>query len=341
MFSAMKFIFLIFFAKIVVMYAFPIHILSVIRANSAQNRMILQGSKKHDLDTTKIYGPNGEDKIWGFLRRDAAIEAAHEPILASFMHASVLSQSSLEHSLAFHLSNLLASPAMISTQLQALFLETFRDYHFFKDSLRFDIVAVVQRDPAVRAYTDVLLYFKGFHALQTHRVAHWLWQKGRKTLGMCFFYFFYHWVLRISFVALFLHSRANAAFQIDIHPGAQLGTGILIDHGTGVVIGETAIVGDNVSMLHKVTLGGTGSQTGSRHPVVGDGVLLGAGSTLLGPIKVGQGANIGASSMVIGDVPEHSVAVGVPARILLRPKPEESSYSPALTMDTNMLFFDI
>lgn len=141
-------------------------------------------------------------------------------------------------------------------------------------------------------------------------------------------------------LALFLHSRANAVFQIDIHPGARLGTGILIDHGTGVVIGETAIVGDNVSMLHKVTLGGTGLKTGRRHPTIGDGVLLGAGSTLLGPIKVGHGANIGASSMVIGDVPNSAVAVGVPAKIILR-KSNESSFSPALTMETNALYFDI
>ena len=142
-----------------------------------------------EMDSIQIYGPNGEDLVWQALRRDAAAEAAQEPILASFMHASVLSQASLENSLAFHLSNLLASPAMISTQLQALFLEALNDSQSFRDSLRSDIVAVVARDPAVKSYTDVLLYFKGFHALQTHRVAHWLWGKGRKTLGMSFPFF--------------------------------------------------------------------------------------------------------------------------------------------------------
>ena len=227
---------------------------------------------------------------------------------------------------------------MISTQLQALFMEALENSQEFRESLRMDIMAVLTRDPAVKSYTDVLLYFKGFHALQTHRVAHWLWINKRKTL------------------ALFLHSRANSVFQIDIHPGAKLGTGILIDHGTGVVIGETAIVGDNVSMLHKVTLGifpfpfhrssfynnslgGAGRRNINRHPVIGNGVLLGAGATLLGPIKVGDGANIGASSMVVGDVPSRGVAVGVPAKIILRRT--ESAYSPALTMDTNMLFFEI
>jgi serine O-acetyltransferase len=147
--------------------------------------------------------------------------------------------------------------------------------------------------------------------------------------------------IRIFCTALFLHSRANTVFHIDIHPGAQLGNGILIDHGTGVVIGETARVGDNVSMLHKVTLGGAGIKDVIRHPQVGDGVLLGAGATLLGPIHVGTGAHIGACSMVLEDVPAYSVAVGVPARIISRKIPITSTYSPALTMETNMFFFDI
>jgi serine O-acetyltransferase len=143
-------------------------------------------------------------------------------------------------------------------------------------------------------------------------------------------------------VALYLHSRANSVFQIDIHPAATLGSGIMIDHGTGVVIGETAKVGNNVSMLHKVTLGGTGIRRHTvRHPQVGDGVLLGAGATLLGPINIGAGANIGACSMVVEDVPSQCVAIGVPARILYRKTSTSSSYVAALTMETNTLFFDI
>ena len=181
---------------------------------------------------------------------------------------------------------------MISTQIQALFLEAFENSVAFRHSIRCDILAVMERDPAVKTAPDVSLYCKGFQALQAHRVSHWLWKSGRPTL------------------ALFLHSRANTVFQIDIHPGAQLGDGVFIDHGTGVVIGETAVVGDNVSMLHKVTLGGSGNKDVQRHPIVGNGVLLGAGATLLGNIRIGDGAHIGACSMVLEDIPAYIVAVG-------------------------------
>jgi len=275
------------------------------------------------IDPESTFGPNGEDLVWEALRQDAVAEAAREPLLASFMHASILSHSSLERCLAYHMANLLNSPAMISTQIQALFLEAFEDSDEFRQSLRLDILAVMTRDPAIKSYTDVLLYFKGFQALQSHRVAHWLFRSGRTTL------------------ALFLQSRSNTVFHIDIHPGATLGDGLMIDHGTGVVIGETARVGNNVSMLHKVTLGGAGNKDVIRHPQVGDCVLLGAGATLLGPITVGNGAHIGACSMVLEDVPSYSVAVGVPARIISRNLPEGAQYSPALTMETNMFFFDI
>mmetsp|Transcript_13777 Transcript_13777/g.30387 ORF Transcript_13777/g.30387 Transcript_13777/m.30387 type:complete len:334 (+) Transcript_13777:159-1160(+) len=275
------------------------------------------------IDPDMTFGPNGEDLVWEALRSDAKEEASKEPLLASFMHASILSHKSLERCLAYHMANLLNSPAMISTQIQALFLEAFEGSDEFRQSLRLDILAVMIRDPAIKSYTDVILYFKGFQALQTHRVSHWLWHKGRITL------------------ALFLQSRSNTVFHIDIHPGATLGNGLLIDHGTGVVIGETARVGDNVSMLHKVTLGGSGNKDVIRHPQVGDCVLLGAGATLLGPITVGNGAHIGACSMVLEDVPSYSVAVGVPAKIISRNLPVGAQYSPALTMETNMFFFDI
>lgn len=305
-------------------------------SNPFSSRLFVGTDCKFALDYQTLYGPNGEDLVWQALRNDAQLESSREPLLASFMHASILSHSSLERSLAFHMSNLLSSPAMLSTQIQALFLEAFETSACFRASVRIDVQAVATRDPAVKTLTDVLLYFKGFHALQTHRVANLLWRDGRKTL------------------ALYLHSRANAVFQIDIHPGAELGKGILIDHGTGVVIGETAVVGDNVSMLHKVTLGGTGTRKVKRHPHIGNGVLLGAGATLLGPITVGDGTHIGAGSMVLDDIPSYSVAVGVPARIITRkviPKQLSSSDAassssegpviPALTMETNSLYFDI
>jgi serine O-acetyltransferase len=181
---------------------------------------------------------------------------------------------------------------MIATQIQALLLEVFEKDTNFKYSLRQDILAVLDRDPAVKSSTDVILYFKGFQALQTHRVSHWLWKNDRGTL------------------ALFLNSRLNSVYNIDIHPGAKLGTGILIDHGTGIVIGATAVVGNNVSMLHQVTLGGAGKVNVERHPKIQDGVLLGAGATLLGNITIGEGSNIGARSMVVDDIPPNCVVVG-------------------------------
>ena len=163
---------------------------------------------------------------------------------------------------------------------------------------RADIVAVTERDPACTSPLDPLLWFKGYHALQTSRVAHWLWLQGRKTL------------------AHFLQSRASALFGLDIHPGARIGKGIFIDHGTGVVIGETAVVEDGVSMLHGVTLGGTGKERGDRHPKVRRGVLLGAGAKVLGNIEIGACAKIAAGSVVLAPVPAGCTAAGVPARII-------------------------
>ena len=172
-------------------------------------------------------------------------------------------------------------------------------YHTnFKQSIRDDLQAVVDRDPACRSYLDALLYFKGFQALQTHRVAHWLWRSGRDTLA---FYF---------------QSQMNQIFQIDIHPAARIGTGVFLDHGTGVVIGETAVIGHNVSMLHSVTLGGSGRKHVDRHPKIGNGVLLGAGASVLGNVHVGAGSLVGACSLVLEPIPPHSVAVGVPAKIV-------------------------
>ncbi|KAG2483383.1 hypothetical protein HYH03_017735 [Edaphochlamys debaryana] len=163
-----------------------------------------------------------------------------------------------------------------------------------------DMQAVYDRDPACDKFSQVLLNFKGFQAVQCQRLAHWLWGRGRKTL------------------ALALQSHTSEVFHVDIHPAASLGRGIMLDHATGVVIGETAVVGDNVSMLHRVTLGGSGSGRGVRHPRIGHGVLLGAGAVVLGPVKVGSGAKVGAGSVVLTDLPDHVVAVGVPARVVRR-----------------------
>jgi serine O-acetyltransferase len=155
------------------------------------------------------------------------------------------------------------------------------------------------------------LYFKGFHALQTHRIGHWLWNHGRESL------------------ALFFQNQMSVEFGVDIHPAARLGHGIMLDHATGVVIGETAVVGNNVSILQSVTLGGTGKDEGDRHPKIGDGVLISAGAKILGNIRVGDGAKVGAGSVVLENVPAHTTVAGVPARIVGRP----SSDQPALEMD--------
>ena len=266
-----------------------------------------------DIDASlpvSVYDPGrGIDLVWDLMRQEAQREAAREPLLVSFIYSTILNHPSLESALAFHLSNRLASPAMLSIQIMSLFEEAFgydeggsnrsmsRPFTLGKN-LRADILAVRDRDPACTCLPDVFLYFKGFHALQTHKVSHYLWTNGRKTL------------------AYFFQSQMAQIFQIDIHPNADIGRGIMIDHGTGVVIGETAVLGDNCSVLHHVTLGGSGRKGEDRHPKIGNGVLLGAGCTVLGNIHVGDGCQIGAGTLVISDLPPHSVAVGVPARII-------------------------
>lgn len=229
--------------------------------------------------------------------RDAA-EA--EPLLASFLFSTVLNHRALHNALAFHLANKLASPAMPSTMLMKLFMEvmTGPEGPSFCADVRHDLLAVMERDPACAHFIEALLYFKGFHALQAYRVAHILWTHGRAPLA-------YH-----------LQSQVSQELQVDIHPAAVIGPGAFFDHATGVVIGETAVIGRNVSMLHHVTLGGSGKGHGLRHPRLGDGVLVGAGATILGNVAVGDGVQIGACSLVLEDVPAHSTVVGVPARVV-------------------------
>lgn len=238
------------------------------------------------------------DAVWELMRWEAFQEAQREPLLVSFLHSSILNHKTLESSLAFLLANRLASQAMISTQVQSLILEALDEDDSIGRSLRADIMAVRDRDPACTCLPDVFLYFKGFHALQTYRVAHVLWKAGKKVL------------------AHYLQSQMSQSFQIDIHPNATLGSGIMLDHGTGIVIGETARVGHNCSILHHVTLGGSGKKGRDRHPKVGEGVLLGAGASVLGNVAIGDGCQVGAGTLVITDLPSHCVAVGVPAKII-------------------------
>eukprot|EP00955_Chlamydomonas_euryale_P041912 352159-Chlamydomonas_euryale.AAC.9 len=240
-------------------------------------------------------------QLWQAMRDEAERDAMGEPALASFLYSTVLAHASLEKSLAFMLANKLGDDTTLgAVQLVSLFDSAYERDPDIVDAAVADLLACVDRDPACEKYSQCLLYFKGFQAIQCHRVAHWLASNGRVAL------------------ALALQSRASQVFHVDIHPGAMIGRGVLLDHATGVVIGETAVVGDNVSMLHHVSLGGSGTGDGIRHPTVGHGVLLGAGASVLGPVVIGAGSKVGAGSVVVSDLPSHAVAVGVPAKVIKR-----------------------
>jgi serine O-acetyltransferase len=238
------------------------------------------------------------DPVWEKIREAAQAAAAGEPVLTGMLHATILSQPKFEGALSYHLARLAGTTEVPAALIRQIFDEALAADPGIGLAARFDIVAVADRDPACTSHLDPLLWFKGYHALQTYRVAHWLWMQGRHAL------------------AHYLQSRGSALFGLDIHPGAAIGKGIFIDHGTGVVIGETAVVEDGVSMLHGVTLGGTGKERGDRHPKVRRGVLLGAGAKVLGNIEIGRCAKIAAGSVVLEPVPAGCTAAGVPARII-------------------------
>lgn len=248
--------------------------------------------------------------VWSHVREEAAREAAREPVLARVLEEAVLARDSLEDALAFVLGQKLAG-AVGAAALREVVSKAMADDPAVGRSVRADLRAVVARDPACRGYAVPLLWFKGFHAIQAHRIAHHLWTAGRHAL------------------ALHLQNRSAEVLAADIHPAARIGKGILLDHGTGLVIGETAVVEDDVSMLHEVTLGGTGKESGDRHPKIRRGVLIGAGAKVLGNIVVGEGAKIGAGSVVVHEVQPHTTVAGVPARPVGRP----ASALPALEMD--------
>lgn len=257
---------------------------------------------------------NPQTDIWQIIRRETEEAARTEPMLASFLHMTVLRHESLAHVLAFHLSSKLASPSMDARALYELFLHALKSDESIVESALCDIQACYDRDPACDQYCLPLLYFKGFHAIQAHRINHCLWKEGRKTL------------------AYFLQNRASEVFGVDVHPAARFGCGIMIDHGTGVVIGETAVLGNDISILHGVTLGGSGKESGDRHPKVGDGVMIGANASILGNIRINECAKIGAGSVVVADVPPFTTVVGVPARAV----GNKSQAKPSAEMDQNL-----
>jgi len=251
------------------------------------------------------------DPIWEKIRGEAEEDARQEPLLASFLYSVVLNHKSLEDALSYLLASKLGNPTLPTPSLRDLIDEAFRDDPGIGVAFRADIEAVMTRDPACRGYSLPLLYFKGFHSIQAYRVAHYYWERNRKPL------------------ALFLQSNISEVFAVDIHPGARLGKGLLFDHATSIVIGETAVIEDDFSMLHEVTLGGTGKEGGDRHPKIGRGVLIGAGAKVLGNVRIGEGAKIGAGSVVLEDVPPHCTVAGVPARTIGYP----AHALPALEMD--------
>jgi serine O-acetyltransferase len=254
------------------------------------------------------------DPIWSALREQAEQLAESEAELASFAHATILKHERLEQALSYHLAKKIGGEDLSSMQVREIFEDAFVAEPAMGEAVRADLSAVFQRDPACHSYLQAFLFFKGFHALQSYRVAHYLWLQGRKTM------------------ALFVQNRMSDLFAVDIHPAARLGRGIMIDHATGVVIGETAVVGDDVSMLHGVTLGGTGKQNEDRHPKVGRGVLLSAGAKVLGNIEIGEYSRVGAGSVVLKPVPPHTTVAGVPARVIGK----AGSPRPSQDMDHNL-----
>ncbi|MDG6236874.1 serine O-acetyltransferase [Glaesserella parasuis] len=238
------------------------------------------------------------DLIWQNIRNEAQELVNREPMLASFFHATILKHHHLGDALSYILANKLANAIMPAIALKGIIEEAYQADPQIIASAACDIEAVRTRDPAVDKWSTPLLYLKGYHALQSYRVTHYLWQQGRKAL------------------AIYLQNEISVAFDVDIHPAARVGCGIMLDHATGIVVGETAVIENDVSILQGVTLGGTGKEHGDRHPKIREGVMIGAGAKILGNIEIGRYSKIGANSVVLQAVPEYATAAGVPARII-------------------------
>lgn len=252
--------------------------------------------------------------VWELLRDEARRVSEEEPTLRALVEDVILSRDTAAAALGARLARRLAREDMPRSSMEPLLTEVFENHPLVVHAATRDLLAMFQRDPACFSPLEPLLFFKGFLALTTHRVAHQFWLDGRRWL------------------ALYLQSVASEVFAVDIHPAARIGCGILLDHATSFVVGETAIIEDDVSILHEVTLGGTGKETGDRHPIVRSGVLLGAGAKILGRVEIGTGAKVGAGSVVLADVPPHKTVAGVPAVIV----GESSEQNPAIEMNQNL-----
>ena len=261
--------------------------------------------------SAKIVGLGGVDPVFTQIRTEAEEIVRREPEVAGFVLGTVLNQSNLEGAIIQRLADRLDKQEVPGDLIRQTFLDMIARDPSIAEAFRADLMAVADRDPACTRFIEPLLYFKGFHAIQTHRLAHALWKAGRKDFS------------------LYLQSRSSEVFQCDIHPAARVGKGIFLDHATGLVVGSTAVIEDEVSILHGVTLGGTGKERGDRHPKIRRGVLIGAGAKIIGNIEVGQCARVAAGSVVLASVAARKTVAGVPARVV----GEAGCAEPARSMD--------
>src|SRR5882762_6573600 len=277
--------------------------------------------------TKKASALDKVDPVWARIRGEAEEVVRREAELATFIYSTILHHDTLEAAVVHRVTERLDSAEVSAELVRQAYADALESEPAIGSAFRADIVATVDRDPATNRFLEPVLYLKGFHAIQTHRLAHWLWGKARKDL------------------AYYLQSRSSAVFQCDIHPAARIGRGIFLDHATGLVVGETAVIEDDVSMLHGVTLGGTGKAGGDRHPKIRRGVLIGAGAKILGNIEVGHCSKIAAGSVVLSPVPHNKTVAGVPGRVVGetgcdQPSRQMDQLLPSQTMD-HVVSFDI
>jgi serine O-acetyltransferase len=251
------------------------------------------------------------DPVWARIRAEAEEIVRQEPELSTFIYSTILHHDTLETAVVHRVSQRLDHPDVPAELIQQAYEGALQSEPSIGVVFRADIVATFDRDPATHRFLEPVLYYKGFHAIQTHRLANWLWRHGRKDF------------------AYYLQSRSSTVFQCDIHPAAPIGRGIFLDHATGLVVGETAVIEDDVSILHDVTLGGTGKEYSDRHPKIRRGVMLGAGAKIIGNIEIGHCARVAAGSVVLKAVPHNTTVAGVPARVI----GEAGCPEPSRTMD--------
>ena len=265
-----------------------------------------------DLDMDSI--ETSPEQLWRTIQEEARDEMLAEPMLASFYHSSVINHSTIKSALSFLLALKLSDDVMSPVLLREIFEQAMIADPLMLEAACLDLLAVRSRDPAVEYSLNVLLYLKGFQALQAHRVAHWMWKNNRRSM------------------ALYIQHRVSSVFQVDIHPAAIIGHGVMFDHATGIVVGETCVIENDVSILQGVTLGGTGNESGDRHPKVREGVMIGAGAKIFGNIEIGRCAKVGGGSVVVNDVPACKTVVGVPAKVV----GDSGCAKPALNMDQQL-----